>query len=187
MFTYTKGWTLALISITLGACGCSQSPGRNEANWDDLAQWVGADVSNPDFVRFVRDHKLLLRHDVDCGVLADSPESYWMNIRNKQVVRVAVRIHPVGPQQHAFTGRLISGIERSDSAEDVIRKRGSPTYDNRRNGGSRYLVYEPNHLVFDFRADGGLFEIQQGSLDDSDAPNESLDQSHRPNPDQVGS
>lgn len=172
MSTYMKCGTAVLIATTLAFCAFAQALRRPELTWDELAKWHGADVSNSEFVRFVRDHQLILRNDDDCGTLADAQQSFWMNIRKKHVVRVSVRIRPAGPRQNAFNGQLIAEVSRDDTTDAIIKKMGSPAYDVLRSGGGgRYLVYELNHLVFDFDENGMLFEIRQGEIDALAAPN----------------
>ncbi len=178
MSTYTRCCSAVLIATMLAPSVFAQPPSGHALSWNDLAKWQGADVSNADFVRFVRDHQLSMRNDDDCGTLADPGQSFWMNIRKKQVVRVSVRIRPVGPRQHAFNGKLVAGISRDDTAEAIIKKMGSPAYDVIRSGaGGRFLVYDRDHLVFDFNENGKLFEIRLGALDVSAAPKKAVNPS----------
>ncbi len=71
MSTYTRCCRAVLIATMLALSVFAQTPSGHALSWNDLAKWQGADVSNADFVRFVRDHQLSMRNDDDCGTLGD--------------------------------------------------------------------------------------------------------------------
>lgn len=135
-----------------------------EPNWDDLARWQNVEVANADFVRYINAHKLSVTITNGCGVVRPSDGSYLMNVRKDRIVRVVVRVRETR-SRHAFAGSLLANIVRSDGPEDVIRKLGSPKHDFSRDDGSRYLVYSPGDLVFDFDKDVRMAEVRLGSLE----------------------